>query len=197
MTEPNPSSMWSDPTASTTPAPNAPASPLDFAPLTAPVPAPPAYPALDPAYPPVPPPYPAATPYAAGTPYPVTAPPAAYGGYGGYGGFSAPANAYQAVYPAAPKTNGLAVGSLVVSLVSVVFLLCYGVGGVMGAVGAVLGHVAKHQIRARGEGGSGMATAGIVVGWCVTALAIGIVLLVVWLFRTAANNMPVDPVYPQ
>jgi hypothetical protein len=196
VTEPNQSSMWSDPTASATPAPaqpSAPPNPFDFAPLTAPPAYPgPAYPPPDPAYPPVPPPYPAATPY------PVTAPPAAYGGYGGYGGFSAPPSAYQAVYPASPKTNGLAVASMVVSLVSVVFLLCYGVGGAMGVVGAVLGHVSKRQIRARGEGGRGMATAGIVVGWCVTAIAVGIVLLLVWVFRHIGDPIPTpDPIYTE
>jgi hypothetical protein len=124
--------------------------------------------------------------------------PAAYGGYGGYGGFSAPASAYQAVYPATPKTNGLAVASLVVSLVSAMLLLCYGVGGLTAVVGAVLGHVAKRQIRTRGEGGGGMATAGIVVGWCVTALALALVVFVVWLFRHIGDPIPPPgPIYTE
>ena len=36
--------------------------------------------------------------------------------------------------------------------------------------GANLGHVARKQIRERGDGGDGMALAGIIVGWVITGL---------------------------
>jgi hypothetical protein len=83
-----------------------------------------------------------------------------YGGYG-YGP------------PAAATTNGLAIASLVVSLTG---LLC----GLTAPVGAILGHVARKQIRERGEGGDGLALAGIIVGWVITGLmVVGVAIWVV------------------
>jgi hypothetical protein len=41
--------------------------------------------------------------------------------------------------------------------------------GVLAPIGAVLGHIALRQIRARGQTGSGMARSAIVIGWGVTA----------------------------
>lgn len=70
-----------------------------------------------------------------------------------------PARALAAVNPG-PPTNSLAVIALVVSIVgSLLFPL---VGSV---VGIVLGHQARKAIATSGEGGSGAATAAIVVGW--------------------------------
>ncbi|MBX6357483.1 MAG: DUF4190 domain-containing protein [Micromonosporaceae bacterium] len=74
-------------------------------------------------------------------------------------------------YPAPPRpTNGLAVASLVVSLVGALGLCAYGLGGWIGAIGAILGHVSQRQIRERGDGGGGMALAGVIVGWIATGL---------------------------
>ena len=78
------------------------------------------------------------------------------------------------------KTNGMSIASLVVSLSGVVFLFCYGGGAVLGLVGAILGHVARGQIRQRNEGGGGMALAGIIVGWITVALGAIIIGLIVW-----------------
>ncbi|MEW2519823.1 DUF1707 and DUF4190 domain-containing protein [Actinacidiphila alni] len=62
-------------------------------------------------------------------------------------------------YPPPPKTNGAAVGALVCSLVG-------GFSFGLGSVGAVvLGHVAKKQIKERGDQGDGMATGGLVIGY--------------------------------
>lgn len=63
-------------------------------------------------------------------------------------------------YPATPATNGMAIASLVVSIISVTACL-----GATGIVGAILGHVAKGQIRQRNDQGGGLATAGIIIGW--------------------------------
>jgi hypothetical protein len=173
--------MWSDPTASAAPAP-----PSDFAPLTQPLApsgyaplAPSGYPPLDPAYPPA--------------QYPVTAPPAAYGGYAGYGAY-APPGAYQ-VYPVAPKTNGLATASMIVSIVSIGFLFCYGLGAIVGIVGAILGHIARRQIRTRGEAGAGMALAGIITGWVATAIGIAILAVIGWAFAHVFGDIQRDPYY--
>lgn len=70
-------------------------------------------------------------------------------GAGGYGG---------------RRTNGLAIASMVVSLVSIVTL--YG-ALLVGLVGAILGHVARRQINDQPQvyEGQGMALAGIIIGW--------------------------------
>lgn len=75
--------------------------------------------------------------------------------------------------PAYQTTNGMAIAALVGSLV-------------FAPLGIILGHIARSQIKRTGEGGRGMATAGLIIGYVVTALsiigtliAIALVLLVV------------------
>jgi hypothetical protein len=77
---------------------------------------------------------------------------------------------------------------MVVSIVGLVFLACYGVGGFFGVVGAILGHVARRQIRDRGESGDGMALAGIITGWIATGIALIIAALIVIFVVWAANT---------
>lgn len=111
-----------------------------------------------------PPPPPPPNPYGqqpppTGSPYqPYGAPPSPYGSF-----------------PATKQTNGLAIASLVVSLVGLVF--CCGFPSV---AGAIMGHVARKQIREQGQEGDGMALAGIIVGWAAFGLAVaGAILYVV------------------
>jgi hypothetical protein len=58
-------------------------------------------------------------------------------------------------------------------------------------VGAILGHVARRQIRERGEGGDGMALTGIIVGWVTVGLAalgvLAFVIFFVWLASQDPN----------
>ncbi|OJF15682.1 DUF4190 domain-containing protein [Couchioplanes caeruleus] len=76
-------------------------------------------------------------------------------------------------YPPGPRpTDGMAIASLVVSCVSIVGLCGFWLGGILGVVGAILGHVARRRIRQSGANGGGMALAGIIVGWVVTAIAL-------------------------
>jgi hypothetical protein len=72
--------------------------------------------------------------------------------------------------PIAPPTNGLAVASLVCSVAGIVF--CVFTCGLVSLVGAILGHIARHQIRERGEAGAGMALAGAILGWVGIALLV-------------------------
>jgi hypothetical protein len=102
----------------------------------------------------------------------------------GYGGYAPP------MVAASPGTNGMSIASLVVSIVGALGLICYGAGGILGIVGAILGHVARRQIRERGEGGDGMALAGIIVGWIATGLGVVIVALVIVLVVWAVKNAP-------
>jgi len=87
--------------------------------------------------------------------------------------YSAPAPGYPAYPYAQPRpTEGLAVASLVVSCAGVLGLCVWGLGGLLGIVGAILGHVARRRIRASGAAGSGLALAGIIVGWIMTGVAV-------------------------
>src|SRR5690606_16555720 len=63
------------------------------------------------------------------------------------------------------RTNPLAVAAMVSSILT------------FWIVGIVLGHIALRQIRRTGEGGRGMALAGVIVGY--VGWALGLVLLVV------------------
>lgn len=101
--------------------------------------------------------------------YPAAGPvPNAYPQAGAWG---APAP-YPGAYPQPRKQNGMALASLIVSIVS--FVMCMGLPGI---VGALLGHSAKKQIRETGEDGEGLATAGIVVGWIGFGLSMAFILL--------------------
>jgi hypothetical protein len=89
----------------------------------------------------------------------------------------------------APKTNGMAVAAMVVSIVAAVGICAYGVGGLLGVVGALLGHVSRRQIRGSGEAGDAMAMAGVIVGWIAFAIgviAVGVIAAIV----VAAVNSP-------
>jgi len=55
----------------------------------------------------------------------------------------------------AVRTNGLAIASLILSILG------------FSIVGAILGHVALSQIKRTNEAGSGLAIAGIILGWGV------------------------------
>ena len=71
--------------------------------------------------------------------------------------------AYPYPYAGPARTNGLAIASLVCSLAGLAV-------GLSAPVGAILGHIARKQIRERGEDGDGMALAGIIIGWVLTGL---------------------------
>jgi Domain of unknown function (DUF4190)/Domain of unknown function (DUF1707) len=58
-----------------------------------------------------------------------------------------------------PKNNGLAIASLVCGVAQVMLWPLATIPAV------VLGHVARHQIRRTGEAGSGLALAGLILGW--------------------------------
>jgi hypothetical protein len=61
--------------------------------------------------------------------------------------------------PVSAKTNSLAIASFVVSLIC------------CAPLGVILGHMALKQINRTGEGGRGLATAGLVIGYIGCAIA--------------------------
>ncbi len=100
-----------------------------------------------------------------------------------------PPNAYGYGGPQTKPTNGMAIGAMVTSIVAMVSLCFYGVGGVViGPVGAILGHVARRQIRERAQEGDAMALAGIIIGWIAAALGLLAVAAIVIFFIWAANQ---------
>lgn len=108
--------------------------------------------------------------------------------YQPYGGAPSP---YGAFTP--PKqTNGLAIASLIVSIGSIV--LCCGFPGI---VGAILGHVARRQIKDDpNQTGEGIALGGIVVGWASFGIAlIGIVAWILLVVVGAFAGSTIDDCY--
>lgn len=100
-----------------------------------------------PAYPGTPT-YPAAPVYPAAPAYPASpAYPAAPAGQGQYG------------YTPAPPTNTMAILSLIFAFV-------------FNVLGIVFGHIALNQIKTRGEGGKGLALAGLIVGYASLGLTL-------------------------
>ncbi|MBY8871619.1 DUF4190 domain-containing protein [Micromonospora sp. PLK6-60] len=91
-------------------------------------------------------------------------------------------------YRPGPPQNGLAIASMVVSIIGALGLCAYGLGGYVGIVGLALGYVSRRQIRERGEGGEGFATAGIVVGWIATVIAVLATVVIVGLIIFAASQ---------
>ncbi|MGY0230495.1 DUF4190 domain-containing protein [Longispora urticae] len=98
-----------------------------------------------------------------------------------------PQYAYAPQYVGSRPTNGMAIASMVTSIVALV--LCT---GVFGFVGAILGHVSRKQIKERGEEGDGMALAGIIIGWIGTAIGVLVigfyVVFVVWAINEANTS---------
>jgi hypothetical protein len=94
---------------------------------------------------------------------------------GGYGYPSPPEDGY-GYPPRRAGMNGMAVASLVCSLLG---WLCL-IGPILGMI---FGFVALNQIKQTGQRGRGMALAGIIVGGILIALAIGLGIL-----RTVAKH---------
>ena len=70
---------------------------------------------------------------------------------------------YYSSAPVSPPTNGMATASLVCGLIG--FVAC----GLTSVLAIIFGHIAHSQIRRTGEGGHGMAVAGLILGYLVTA----------------------------
>ncbi len=74
-----------------------------------------------------------------------------------------------------PKTNGLAIAALVSSFF-------------ISLLGVILGHIALNQIKNTGEGGRGLAIAGLVIGYL--GIVVGIIIVIVSVSMAASyRNM--------
>ena len=89
-----------------------------------------------------------------------------------------PGAAVQAPVQAVPRTNGMAIASMVLGIVWI-----YGIGAVLALI---FGYKARSEIDASQgtQTGRGMATAGIVLGWVGVA---GVILLIVTVMIAASS----------
>lgn len=69
--------------------------------------------------------------------------------------------------PMPVKTNGMAIASMVLGIVSVPLMCCCGAGTITAILAVILGFISKNKIKASGgaEKGNGMALAGIILGF--------------------------------
>ena len=54
-------------------------------------------------------------------------------------------------------------------------------------VGIILGHVARGQIKQTGEGGRGLATAALVIGYLQVAVTVGVIAVAAFLVAVGAQ----------
>jgi hypothetical protein len=88
-------------------------------------------------------------------------------------GFYQQGGPYPYPSPYGPRpVNGLAIASLVVSIVGMLGVCAYGLGGYLGIVGLTLGIVGRRQIREQGTDGDGLALAGVIIGGVATGIAV-------------------------
>lgn len=127
-------------------------------------------------------PPPAGPPGPFGAPPPGGPAPQGYGGPAPYGGpvpYGAAPYGYGPPFVPPPPNEGMALASLLTSVIGLATAaFCY-LPILACPVGAVLGHVALGRIARNGTQGRGLALAGVIVGWIGTAILVGIVVLVV------------------
>jgi hypothetical protein len=100
---------------------------------------------------------------------------------GGYGSdpYNQPANVQHHYYASAPpQNNGMATASMILGIVGI---FC----GVTSILAIIFGHIAHSQIKRTGEGGAGMATAGLVMGYIITVLWILYWVVIVGIYGAA------------
>ncbi|GAA2880243.1 DUF4190 domain-containing protein [Nonomuraea rubra] len=90
---------------------------------------------------------------------------------GGYGYGQQPPPGYYAPPHPPRSTNGMAVASLVLGIIGLVFC------GLTSIPGVILGHIALNRIKKTGEDGSGMAVGGLVTSYITV-----VIWLLCWLF---------------
>lgn len=88
--------------------------------------------------------------------------------------------------PATGPTNGKAVASLVCGIGGLVLLPL-----VLSILALVFGYQARREIEERGESGSGLATAGIVLGWVgIAVFVIGILFFITTIAVFSTHSTP-------
>jgi hypothetical protein len=107
-----------------------------------------------------------------------------------YQGGAYPPPVYGTPYPTGPKTNALAIVSLISSLVGLFIIPI-----IASIVGVITGHMALGQIKRNGENGHGMALAGVIIGWVSLGLWIIGIIFFIWFFAALAASGAFDSRY--
>ena len=107
----------------------------------------------------------------------VYAPPAYPQGYPVRPPYSAPQGYGAPAYPLR-KTDGLAIASLVCSLVGIIFSFTI-VLGLASVAGVIMGHLSLRRLKTSGDAGYGMAMAGTIIGWVGVGLTVLMFVLLV------------------
>ncbi|MFM1965426.1 MAG: hypothetical protein RL134_1151 [Actinomycetota bacterium] len=108
---------------------------------------------------------------------PAPQPPAPQPAYG-----YAPQPGFPTPYAAKPKTNGMALASMILGILGITAGLCLIFFPVMPILAVIFGHIGLTQTRNTGAPGRGYAIAGLVTGY------IGIALAVLWLIAVAIGT---------
>lgn len=95
-----------------------------------------------------------------------------------------PVMPYTYGYAPAPVTNGLAVASLILSILGFLWVLPL-VGSI---AGVIMGHISLRQIAERGQGGRGMALTGTIIGWIGIGLTVLAIVFFVIVIAVAAST---------
>jgi peptidyl-prolyl cis-trans isomerase B (cyclophilin B) len=85
-----------------------------------------------------------------------------------------PVGAQAPIYVAAPATNGMAIAALILAIVFY-------------PLGIVFGHMARGQINRTHEGGRGLATAALVIGYLQLAVTVGVIVVAAVLVALGAQ----------
>lgn len=83
----------------------------------------------------------------------------------------------------APRTNVLAIVSLVAGIAGLVFVPFIG-----GVVAVITGHISRKEIRATGEAGDGLAKGGLITGYIGLGLSVLAIIVVVIVFSILAMS---------
>jgi hypothetical protein len=90
---------------------------------------------------------------------------------------------------AGPRTDGLAIASLICGIVGIAcFVICLGV--VLGPVAAIMGYISRQRIASSGStlGGGGLALAGLILG--VVGFAVSVIWFFYFVFGSHTNFTP-------
>jgi hypothetical protein len=109
-------------------------------------------------------------------------------GYAAPPGYGAPPPNYFPYGPPRREHEGLAIASLVVSCSAILGFCTWGIAGVLGIVGAILGHVARSRLKHNGKAGAGLALAGIIGGWVLAALSAVVAVLIILVVVHSGNT---------
>jgi hypothetical protein len=98
-----------------------------------------------------------------------------------------------AVGTAGPRTDGLAIGSLIAGILSLVCFWPFCLGILLGPAAAIMGFISRQRIAASGGtvGGGGLALAGLILG--VVGFLASAAWAIAWIFLVSHGSTTTTP----